>query len=121
MFVFFQDKEDEAAVSFPRDVWVPKQLDRSRWYMNPFVEGAGGEGDSSVDPPTSKTVMDETVSSLFAVVCLFVCLLLLTLSACAEGYSTQLVCHSFIHSFCLSVTGNAASEDNRWLRIQSQR
>ena len=26
---------------------------------------------------------------------------LLTLSACAEGYSTQLVCHSFIHSVCL--------------------
>ena len=28
---------------------------------------------------------------------------------------------SVIHSFCLSVTGGAASEDNRWLQIQSQR
>ena len=43
-------------------------------------------------------------------------LLLLTLSACAEGYSTQLVCVSF----CLSVMGTAVPGDNRRPRVQSQ-
>ena len=73
-----QSKEAEIPVTFPSELWKPKQVDRSRWYMWPEERGGMDETDleeedegDSVDAPDELTDIMESVS-----LCVCVCVLI---------------------------------------------
>ena len=60
--MFLQSQKAEIPITFPSNLWTPKEVDSTRWYMMPDEEEeekAEEEGKTSVELPVEK---DESVS-----------------------------------------------------------